>query len=93
MATTYGYARVSTEAQDLEPQLAALRTAGCTALVEEKASGADRDRPELRHLLGRLSRGDTIVVVRIDRLARSLAHLLEVLNRMRGETHAENVRP
>jgi DNA invertase Pin-like site-specific DNA recombinase len=93
MTTTYGYARVSTEAQDLEPQLAALRAAGCMALVEEKASGADRDWPELRHLLERLRRGDTVVVVRIDRLARSLAHLLEVLDRMLGESHAENVRP
>jgi hypothetical protein len=74
-------------------QLAGLRNAGCTALVKEKASGADRDRPELRHFLGRLRRGDTVVVVRIDRLARSRAHLLEVLDRMLGESHAENVRP
>jgi DNA invertase Pin-like site-specific DNA recombinase len=77
-----GYARVSTEGQDLEPQRRALREAGCTALVEERASGADRARPELARLLGRLRPGDTVVVVRIDRLARSLAHLLGVLEQV-----------
>src|SRR5689334_7727449 len=84
MATIYGYARVSTEGQDLEPQLAALRAAGCIEMVREKASGADRTRPELSRLLARLRRGDTVVVVRIDRLARSLAHLLEVLDQVRA---------
>jgi DNA invertase Pin-like site-specific DNA recombinase len=78
-----GYARVSTEGQDLEPQVVALRAAGCTEIVEEKASGTDRARPELAALLARLRRGDTLVVVRIDRLARSLAHLLEVVDRLR----------
>lgn len=78
-----GYARVSTEGQDLEPQTAALRRAGCTQVVEEKASGTDRARPELAALLARLRSGDTLVVVRIDRLARSLAHLLEVVDRLR----------
>lgn len=81
---TYGYARVSTEGQDLEPQLAALRAAGCGEIIEEKASGTDRARPELASLLGRLRRGDTLVVVRIDRLARSLSHLLVVLDRLQG---------
>lgn len=82
---TFGYARVSTEGQDLEPQLVALRAAGCTEVVEEKASGTDRGRPELAALLERLRRDDTLVVVRIDRLARSLAHLLEVLDRLREQ--------
>lgn len=80
--TTYGYARVSTGGQDLEPQLRALRAAGCGTLVKETASGADRDRPELARLLARLRPGDALVVVRIDRLARSLAHLLEVIDRV-----------
>jgi DNA invertase Pin-like site-specific DNA recombinase len=74
MPATYGYARVSTDSQDLEPQLQVLRA----------ASGADRARPELAALLGRLRPGDTVIVVRIDRLARSLAHLLEVLDRVRA---------
>lgn len=83
MGTIYGYARVSTEGQDLEPQRQALRAAGCTTLVEERASGADRGRPELARLLRQLRSGDAVVVVRIDRLARSLPHLLEVLERVR----------
>jgi DNA invertase Pin-like site-specific DNA recombinase len=82
---TFGYARVSTEGQDLEPQLVALRAAGCTEVVEERASGTDRGRPELAALLVRLRRDDTLVVVRIDRLARSLSHLLEVLDRLREQ--------
>ena len=78
-----GYARVSTQGQDLEPQLRALRQAGCTTIFEEKASGTNRTRPELARLLDRLDRNDTLVVVRIDRLARSLAHLLQVIDRVR----------
>jgi DNA invertase Pin-like site-specific DNA recombinase len=78
-----GYARVSTQAQDLEPQLRQLRNAGCTEIFEEKASGTNRSRPELARLLERLRRGDTLVVVRIDRLARSLSHLLTVIERVR----------
>ena len=81
---TYGYARVSTEGQDLEPQIAALRAAGCSEIIEEKASGTDRSRPELAQLLSRLRRGDMLVVVRIDRLARSLAHLLAMLDRLQA---------
>ncbi|MBV9116218.1 MAG: recombinase family protein, partial [Acetobacteraceae bacterium] len=78
-----GYARVSTQAQDLEPQLRQLRAAGCTEIFEERASGASRARPELARLLDRLRAGDTLVVVRIDRLARSLSHLLAVIDRVR----------
>jgi len=83
-----GYARVSTADQDLEPQRRALREAGCMDIIEETASGADRGRPELGRLLARLRAGDTLVVVRIDRLARSLAHLLDVIARLeaRGAT-------
>jgi DNA invertase Pin-like site-specific DNA recombinase len=77
-----GYARVSTADQELEPQRRALLAAGCVEIVEETASGADRGRPELARLLARLRPGDTLVVVRIDRLARSLAHLLEVIGRL-----------
>src|SRR5208283_3665821 len=58
--------------------------AGCGEIIEEKASGTDRSRPALAQLLGRLRRGDTLVVVRIDRLARSLAHLLAMLDRLQG---------
>jgi DNA invertase Pin-like site-specific DNA recombinase len=79
-----GYARVSTPAQDLEPQLRQLRQAGCTELFEEKASGTSRARPELARLLRQLRAGDTLVVVRLDRLARSLSHLLTVIEQVRA---------
>ncbi len=77
-----GYARVSTGGQDLAAQREALRAAGCAEVVEETGSGGDRARPALAALLGRLRAGDTLVVARIDRLARSLAHLLEVIGRL-----------
>jgi len=79
-----GYARVSTEEQDLAPQLDALRAAGCTELFEEHASGASRARPQLQAALARIRRGDTLVVARLDRLARSLAHLLQVVEDLRA---------
>jgi DNA invertase Pin-like site-specific DNA recombinase len=74
-----GYARVSTAGQDLDAQRRALAAAGCTDIIEETASGADGSRPELARLLARIARGDTLVVVQLDRLARSLAHLLAVI--------------
>src|SRR5580692_4896517 len=79
-----GYARVSTEDQDTAAQTDALRAAGCTDIVEERASGASRTRPLLARLLARILPGDTLVVVRIDRLARSLAHLLAVIDTLRA---------
>lgn len=74
-----GYARVSTGEQTLEPQLIELRAAGCTEIHQEQASGGDRSRPVLARLLDRIGPGDTLVIVRLDRLARSLAHLLSVV--------------
>ena len=79
-----GYARVSTEEQQTDPQLDALRAAGCGAIFEERASGGSRSRVELARCLERIDQGDTLVVVRIDRLARSLSHLLEVIERLRA---------
>ncbi|MCE6958000.1 recombinase family protein [Cereibacter sphaeroides] len=77
-----GYARVSTEDQTPLPQTQALRSAGCAEIHEEQASGGNRARPVLARVLERIGRGDTLVVVRIDRLARSLSHLLEVIERL-----------
>jgi DNA invertase Pin-like site-specific DNA recombinase len=77
-----GYARISTGEQELAPQRQALEAAGCSEIVEETASGADRTRPQLAALLARTGPGDTLVVVRIDRLARSLAHLLAVIEEL-----------
>jgi DNA invertase Pin-like site-specific DNA recombinase len=78
-----GYARVSTDDQDLTPQRAALRAAGCKRLHEEKVSGAKRDRPELARLLDQLREGDVVVVARLDRLARSTRDLLEIAERLK----------
>ena len=81
-----GYARVSTDDQNLGPQVDALRTAGCGEIFEEHASGGERSRPQLAAALARVKRGDILMVARIDRLARSLSHLLDVVEslRMRG---------
>ncbi len=74
-----GYARVSTGEQTLDGQRDALCALGCAEIVEERASGAERRRPELLRLLDRMQGGDTLVVTRLDRLARSLAHLHEII--------------
>src|SRR4051795_12204758 len=74
-----GYARVSTGGQSAQRQVDELRQAGCAGIREETASGADRSRPVLAALLRRIRRGETLVVVKLDRLARSLEHLLEVV--------------
>lgn len=73
-----GYARVSTEDQNLDVQRAALGAAGCDRIYEEKLSGASRNRPELARLLDHLRRGDVVVVTRLDRLARSTRDLLDI---------------
>ena len=74
-----GYARVSTEEQTLQSQMDALRAAGCVRIFEEHASGGDPERLVLGQALRAVGRGDTLVVVRLDRLARSLSHLLRLL--------------
>jgi len=66
----YGYARVSTHGQTLEAQIEQLTAAGCRTVYREKVSGARADRRQLKRLLKALSRGDTVIVTRIDRLAR-----------------------
>lgn len=80
-----GYARVSTDEQDTAAQFDALRAEGCTVILEDKASGGSRDRPNLARALERVGQGDTLLVVRIDRLARSLSHLLEIVETLRGK--------
>ena len=70
-----GYARVSTDDQDTAVQVAALKSAGCERIYKEKASGGRWDRLELHRLLDQLRKGDVLVVWKLDRLGRSLAHL------------------
>src|SRR3954454_22417277 len=77
-----GYARVSTEDQGTDPQVDELRAAGCAVVLEEQASGADRSRPVLARLLREIQLGETLVVVRLDRLARSVSHLLAVIEQL-----------
>jgi DNA invertase Pin-like site-specific DNA recombinase len=74
-----GYARVSTQDQSPHLQLDALKSAGCEKVFEEKASGAKRERPELIAALGFMRAGDTLVVWKLDRLARSLKQLMETV--------------
>src|SRR5262249_23145507 len=77
--TTYGYARVSTNGQDLGSQEVELMAAGCAKVFKEKVSGAKTDRAELAKVMRRLEPGDVLVVARLDRLARSTRDLLNVL--------------
>ena len=74
-----GYARVSTAEQNNDLQIDALQKEGCDKIFEEKASGAQRDRPELKSALEYARAGDTIVVWKLDRLARSLKQLIETV--------------
>lgn len=75
---TFGYARVSTEQQNLDRQLDALKKYGVDIIYNEKMTGTKRDRPELSKLLDRMTEGDTVVVESLSRLARSTKDLIEL---------------
>jgi DNA invertase Pin-like site-specific DNA recombinase len=79
MSQRIGYARVSTDDQNLDLQKDALQKSGCEILYEEKASGKSADRPELEQCLKALRSGDTLVVWRLDRLGRSLQDLVKIV--------------
>ena len=74
-----GYSRVSTEDQRLDPQHDALSRAGCEVIYSDHISGTRTERPELTRLLEELEEGDSVVVWRLDRLGRSLPHLIELV--------------
>lgn len=74
-----GYARVSTEGQELTAQLEQLNSAGVDKIFKEKASGVKQDRPQLAAMLDHLREGDTVIVCKLDRIARSTKHLLEIV--------------
>jgi DNA invertase Pin-like site-specific DNA recombinase len=76
----YGYARVSTDGQSLTAQLAELKAAKCERIFQEKISGARSDRKQLARVTALLSKGDVLIVTRLDRLARSTLHLLTTLD-------------
>lgn len=73
-----GYARASTEDQKLDAQIEQLRDAQCTRIYQEKISGVKVDRQELAAMLDYVREGDTVVVTKLDRIARSTKHLLEI---------------
>ena len=75
---TFGYARVSTEQQNLDRQLDALRKYGVDIIYNEKMTGTKRDRPELTKLLDRMTEGDTVVIESLSRLGRSTKNLIEL---------------
>ena len=77
-----GYARVSTQDQNLDMQRKALTEAGCGKLFEEKATGSQTDRPGLMQTLEFAREGDTLVVWKLDRLGRSVKHLVELVATM-----------
>lgn len=79
----YGYARVSTNHQDTELQLTALKSAGCEKIFEEHASGRKSNRPALKKLLRTLNAGDTLVVWKLDRLGRSMRNLVLLVDELR----------
>jgi DNA invertase Pin-like site-specific DNA recombinase len=81
----YGYARVSTDGQSVEAQVAALTAAGAGKVYREVASGAKTNRRQLRHVLARLTPGDMLMVTRLDRLARSTRDLLNTLAAITGK--------
>lgn len=78
-----GYARVSTDDQNLDMQLDALKAAGCERIYREHASGKNTERPELQRMLDTLREGDTVVVYKLDRISRSVQDLESLANTFR----------
>jgi DNA invertase Pin-like site-specific DNA recombinase len=78
----YGYARVSTDAQDLSNQAAQLKAAGCATIVREKITGTHADRPQLNKLMAKLATGDVVIIPAIDRLSRDTTNLLVIARDM-----------
>ena len=78
----YGYARVSTVSQDIEAQLQALQKEGCDKIYSEKFTGTKADRPQFNELLERIEAGDTLVVTKLDRFARSTTDAIETVKKL-----------
>jgi DNA invertase Pin-like site-specific DNA recombinase len=76
----FGYARVSKNDQSLDIQVQKLKAVACDEILMEKVSGANDDRKELKRLLDKLRPGDTVCVVRLDRLGRRMSKLIELIN-------------
>jgi DNA invertase Pin-like site-specific DNA recombinase len=90
----YGYARVSTTGQDLYSQIEILKSEGCESIYQEKITGTTKERKEFNKLLDKLSAGDTLVVTKLDRFARSVKDGTEIIKALfeRGvKVHVLNV--
>lgn len=86
-AALIGYARTSTldQVAGLEGQLRDLSAAGCTKVFQEQVSSVDTKRPELERVLEYVREGDTLVVTKLDRLARSMANLMDIMGKLRAK--------
>jgi DNA invertase Pin-like site-specific DNA recombinase len=80
-----GYARVSTDTQDLDLQIQELKKAGCVKIFSESMSGKDNNRTELTNMLNELRAKDVLVVYKIDRIARSLKGLIEIVELLKNK--------
>ena len=80
--TVYGYARVSTAAQELEAQIQQLEKNGASVIYQEKFIGTKTDRPEMNELLSVLQEGDTLMVTKLDRIARSATQGSELVKEL-----------
>jgi DNA invertase Pin-like site-specific DNA recombinase len=87
MAEVVGYARVSSTGQDLTTQLEKLEGAGCKTenIFKEKRTGTDRGRPQLQQCLGYVRKGDTLLVTKLDRLARSTVDLYDIISKLQAK--------
>lgn len=86
--TKYGYARVSTQGQDLQAQVETLKAEGCEVIYSEKFTGTTKDRPEFKAVLDVVQSGDTLVVTKLDRFARSAEDAIHVIKQL----HTQGVR-
>src|SRR4051812_12847633 len=78
-----GYARVSTNDQNLDLQINELQKAGCEKIYQEKVSGKLKDRPELESMMNQLRSGDQVIVWKLDRIGRSLKNLIEIVEHLK----------
>lgn len=83
--TIYGYARVSTAQQDYTTQIEDLKRAGATKIFKDKYTGTTADRPEFDKLMAKIKNGDTLIVTKLDRLARNTQDALNIVKKMNAE--------
>lgn len=90
--TVYGYARVSTRKQDLSAQIDDLKKAGATVIFQEKYTGTTAKRPEFDKLMNTVTAGDTVIVTKLDRLARNTEDALKIVKELRSKNVTLNIK-